>query len=354
MIKPSFPGQKLRQAAFRQIPMRGRWRRGLKWLAALAGLVLILAIGLNVAAPRFLPRAILWGPNTDRSIDPAEDPAPTDVQALGVSVQQRVAVGPPPASLLVWTMEPAGAAKGTIVLLHGIQDRKESMRGFARAFRDRGYRTVLVDLRAHGRSSGRWLSFGVFESADLVQVLDALKIPGGLKGGVGAFGISYGGATGIQWAGRDPRVRAVVTVATFTSMRAIVPRYVRLYLFGLGLLLPDSRIQRCVDQAGTIAGFDPDQASPVRAIARSQAAFLLFHGTDDWKIPPDQARALHRAAPNHSRLVLIQDETHDSIMADRSGQILRESCAWFDRYLAEAAPEVVSGGRSLPSPERIP
>jgi hypothetical protein len=41
-------------------------------------------------------------------------------------------------------------------------------------------------------------------------------------------------------------------------------------------------------------------------------------------------------------------------MADRSGQILRESCAWFDRYLAEAAPEVVSGGRSLPSPERIP
>jgi pimeloyl-ACP methyl ester carboxylesterase len=294
----------------------------------------VLALALNLLAPSHLPRAILWGPNTGKAIDPAADPTASGLRALGITGQRRIAVGPPPASLSVWWLDPAGPPRGTVFLLHGIQDQKRSMLGFARRFTDHGYRSVLVDLRCHGRSSGRWLSFGVFESADLAQVLDALEHEGLVTGDVGAFGVSYGGATAIQWAGRDPRVRAVVTVAAFTSMRAIVPRYIRLYLPGLGLLIPDARIRRCVDRSGAIAGFDPGRASPLEAIARSRAQFLLFHGGNDWKIPPAHAETLHRAALDHASLILIPGESHDSIVADRTGRILRESAAWFDRCLA--------------------
>ena len=34
---------------------------------------------------------------------------------------------------------------------------------------------MLVDLRGHGGSSGRWLTYGVVESRDLSQLIDQLE-----------------------------------------------------------------------------------------------------------------------------------------------------------------------------------
>ena len=198
----------------------------------------------------------------------------------------------------------------------------------------RGYRAVLVDLRAHGRSGGQWLTFGVHESRDLSQVLDALSAQGLLAGEVGVFGPSFGGGIAIQFAGRDERVKAVVSVCGFTSMRDVTPGVVRMYTPVVGWMLFDSTIQRAVTQAGRVAGFDPDEASALSAIRRTDARVLLIHGKKDRKIPPEHSRRLHAAAPDRSRLLLLDEHDHDSILAgDSNGVVLRETAAWFDQWL---------------------
>lgn len=183
----------------------------------LGTLFICLVVTLN-GCTGWLARSIVWGPNTDKQIDPAADPGPEQLSAMGVARQLRVPVGPPSAELSVWVIDPpAGIApRGTILVLHGIIDKKETMLGVARDLAASGFRTVPVDLRAHGRSSGQWLTFGVVEARDLSQVLDALETQGLLAGPVGVFGPSYGGAVAIQLAGADPRVRAVVAVCPFT------------------------------------------------------------------------------------------------------------------------------------------
>lgn len=308
-----------------------------RWLWALPVLVL-----LTLTIPpgcRELKRMAVWGvvcaPNYRKAISAADDDGPDAWQALGVDRQLRLDVGPPDASLSVWIIEPKPGAglppaepRGTILLLHGIHGRKEHMLGTGKLLADHGFRSVLVDLRGQGRSSGDWFTYGLQESKDLSQVLDALAARGLLGGIVGAYGTSYGGATALMLAGRDNRVEAVVTVAAFSDMREVVARNTRRYLLA-GPLLPDSWVNDVIEQAGQLAGFNPDDASPLAAVARTKARLLIIHGTADAKIPCDQAKVLHAAVRDHSRLILIDGEDHDSIMSDRSGTLFREVPAWF-------------------------
>lgn len=305
----------------------------------LLGVVLaIVGAGASLAcSTSLLARAIVLAPNAIRPIDPSEDPGPADLARLGVDHALRIEVGPPPATLSAWILDPKSeeraAPRGTILLLHGIRDGKRSMLGLARTFAAAGWRAVALDLRGHGRSSGEWLTFGVTESSDLSKVADALEVRGLVAGGVGAFGHSYGGAVAIQWAAVDPRVKAVVAVAAFTSLREVVPRYLRRYLPLVGASISRARIDEVIERAGSLAGFDPSAASPLEAIARTRAPVLLVHGRDDRKIPCRHSEALHAAAGDRGRLILLDREGHDSIARDRTGLVARESAAWFERWL---------------------
>ena len=238
-------------------------------------------------------------------------------------------IASPPASLAMEIMDvaPGATPKGTVFVLHGIRDRKESMRGFGAMLVAGGFRAVLVDLRGHGRSSGEWLSYGAVESHDLASVLDALVARNLVAGSVGALGISYGAATAIQWAGIDPRVVAVVAIAPFASLRDVVPGYTP-------IRLPGSFVDSCIDEAGREADFDPDRASPVAAIARTHAAVLLIHGTMDDRIPPWHSQHIAAAGADHTELVLLDGETHETIGEDRSGTIRNRGMGWFADHLA--------------------
>lgn len=318
-------------------------RRLLRWLAAAAVSTVLLGVVLLNGCTSWLARSIIWGPNTDRFVDAAMDPPEEALARLGVDRHLRVDVGPPAASLSLWVVDPPGetadaarpAPRGTILILHGINDRKQTMLGVGKEFARRGYRSVLVDLRAHGRSSGQWLSFGAIEAKDLSQVIDALESRELLAGNVGVFGPSFGGGVAVQLAGCDERVKAAVSVCGFTSMREVTPGVYRMYApIPVRWLMLDTSIQRAITHAGRVGGFDPDDADALLAIKRTEAQVLLIHGKEDRKIPPSHSKRLHAAAHDRSRLVLLDNEDHDSILAgDAGGVVVREAGAWFDQWL---------------------
>jgi pimeloyl-ACP methyl ester carboxylesterase len=261
--------------------------------------------------------AIVRAPNAGRS-----SWAPVDGEI-------RVDVGPPHASLALAILDVA-APRGTIFVLHGIRDTKDAMRGWAAVVANAGYRPVLVDLRGHGRSSGDVLTYGVQEAADLTRVLDALSAREGPLGPVGVMGHSYGASTAIQWAGRDPRVAAVVAVAPFASLREVVPGY-------LPWELPDALARRIIRRAGELAGFDPDEANAERAAAQTHADILLFHGSADRRVRPWHSERIRAAAPRRAELVLVDGASHDGVAGSPKTQLAQRSIEWFRTRLRERA-----------------
>jgi len=257
-------------------------------------------------------------------------------RVLGVDRQMIVHVGPPAAALSVWVLEPEGAQapRGTVLVIHGHGDGKFWMLGQARHLAECGYRAVLVDLRGQGTSSGEHLTFGVLEKRDLMQVIDALQRAGLASERLGVWGMSYGAAMAIQLAGHDPRVKAVVAVAGFTSVRDVAPHFMRMMLPGIGWLISERDYQSAIDEAGRKAGYDPDRASALAAIRQTHARILLVHGTADWLVPFEHSRRLHAASPPHSSLLPVPGAGHVAVWFDLDGRVAQHSAAWFDRWLA--------------------
>ncbi len=309
---------------------RRRWIR--RALVAVTVVALLGAVAGYLALPHLIPGAILYAPNTGKTIDPARDLERVPKGATHL----RVPVGPPAASLSVLSIPPTGRIKprGTILVFHGVRDSKRSQLGTGAYLAGQGFRAVLVDSRGHGRSSGAMLTYGVRESRDAVQVLNALRKEGLLDLPVGALGFSYGGAVALQLAARDPRVRAVVSVATFSSLRETMRDFVAYHLPLLGSVLPtDAQLDAGLEEAGRLARFHPAAADNVRAAARTSARVLIVHGEQDAKIPPSHARRIARAAGARGKLLVVPGEDHDSVFGDKKGLVKREMTGWFNRWL---------------------
>ncbi len=259
----------------------------------------------------------------------------------GVDHAFHVPVGPPEAMLQVSIIDPkepdgqvlARQPRGTVLVLHGIYAQSSFMTRVARELADVGYRAVLVDLRGHGNSSGRFLTYGQQEARDLSQVIDALAYHRLIVGRLGVYGISYGGATAIQLAGLDPRVDAVVSVAAFSTMRDVIPGYVRSMTLGLGWLVPDAIYQKAIDEAGRRGGYEPDLSSALDAIQKTDARVLLVHGKADMLVSHEHAIRMREAARDRTKLVLLPFEGHTSVWFDRKGEVRRNAIEWFDRWL---------------------
>jgi alpha-beta hydrolase superfamily lysophospholipase len=287
-------------------------RRPLGLVAAIVG-GLVFAAATFAAVEAVAVRAIVHAPNAGHP--------PFAVLAGELAVE----VGPPGAVLSVAVMD-APSPRGTVFVLPGIRDSKESMRGWGEMLVGDGYRAVLVDLRGQGRSTGAYLTYGVQESADLSQVLDTLTAQNVVAGPFGVMGNSYGAATAIEWAAHDRRIEAVVAVSPFASLRAIVPAY--------GILpAPGSFVNRIIALAGDRGGFDPDAASPVDAIARTAAPVLLIHGRSDARIASWHSERIHEAGAGHSELVLVDGEGHETVGAAPRTHLADRSKRWFATYL---------------------
>jgi dipeptidyl aminopeptidase/acylaminoacyl peptidase len=222
---------------------------------------------------------------------------------------------------------------------------KRSLVPLGAALIDAGYRVVLIDLRGHGDSSGEYLTYGVREAEDVSAVVASLG-PGFALEPLGVYGYSYGGAVALAFAAREPAVRAVTAVSTFSSLRAVMGDYERKYLPGPLRMIPDSWFQGAVDRAAARAEFDPDLDSPLRFAERSSAPLLLLHGASDTQVPPQHSRALAAAARGRARLVVVPGATHESLLLEQSGSVTGQVIAWFDRHLVAAG----EGGPPGPAP----
>ncbi len=246
----------------------------------------------------------------------------------------RIPVGPPAATIAAWVLEPVTPARGTILVLHGFISDHHQVTPAANALTAAGYRTVLLDLRGHGQSTGEYLTFGVDDARDLVQVTDYLQAHKLCGTTLGVYGTSYGAASAIIFAGLDPRVTAIVAVAPFAKLRDEAPYFGKHILPIPGLFLSESDYVYVVNRMGSLAQFNPDDASPLTAIQKTQAHVRIFHGDADLVIPADASRQLAAAAPARTELTILPATGHLAACFDLLGQLRPETLKWFDQYLA--------------------
>src|SRR5579884_1545293 len=130
---------------------------------------------------------------------------------------EEVMIASPAGDLAAWFLP--GVNKRTLIALHGINDNREQWLAPALDLQKRGYALLLLDLRAHGQSGGRHVTFGDRETEDVAAALAYLRRRGDIDmARIGLMGLSLGGIAAIIAAAQLPEVRAVMAESAFPDL----------------------------------------------------------------------------------------------------------------------------------------
>jgi len=203
----------------------------------------------------------------------------------------------------VWIIKtgPTVETRGTVLALHGLGDSKADYRHLAGKLAEKGFDVVLPDLRRHGRSTGKHITYGALEKHDQQHVINSLLTEGIIREPLYVFGSNLGAAVAIEYGAADPRVKGIVAFGAFRDMRTLGRRF----LHAFAPLMKDEDYQQVLARAGKLGKFSPNQASALEAIARVRCPILLLHSKFDLMVPQSDSEALFKAASEPKELELI-------------------------------------------------
>jgi len=175
----------------------------------------------------------------------------------------------------------------TVLLLHGINGRKEQDFNKAYQLVKMGYAVVSVEQRGHGESGG-FVSFLGKEPEDMVQVIDYIEenYKYSNSSHIAIIGFSYGGGVATVLQAIDDRVHASVLYHPMASIKNITSKVPFQNLIGITPSIID--INQIED------GFDKCNPSNTKNL-------LLIHGNNDDLILPSESEALYKQVGGPSR-----------------------------------------------------
>lgn len=136
-----------------------------------------------------------------------------------------------------------------------------------------GFNVLMIDLRAHGRSGGKYSGWGVGERRDVEGAVDWIKQQGFHTGSIGALGASLGATSCVHAVAEDSDISALVVdgagVDDYVNIKKSWPRVTgtpRLF-FPAGLLMQK-----------LLYGYDMRTLRPVDVMRHIAQPVLLIYG----------------------------------------------------------------------------
>lgn len=170
-----------------------------------------------------------------------------------------------------------------------------------------GHNLLLVDQRAHGRSEGRTISFGIRERWDILSWVDyALERFGG-DTQILLYGVSMGAATVLMASGLElpANIKGIIADCPYT-----VPMDIILHV-GKSYPLPQFLIKPFIILGAKIyGGFDIRETDAVQSVAGSKIPTLIIHGDSDSFVPETMSNLAYLANPANIQRITFPGAGH--------------------------------------------
>lgn len=200
-------------------------------------------------------------------------------------------------------------SKKLVILFHGYRSIAENdFAGIFSYYYELGYNILLVDQRAHGRSEGKYITFGIKERFDCLNWCEYVDNTFPQLDEIILGGISMGATTVLLATGLNlpDKVKGIIADCGFTSPKEIISKVVA-NRFGINadLLLPLVNIL-----CKYIASFDIYECLVNEAMKNNKLPILFIHGTSDDFVPSKMSKENFEACRTEKRLVLVDCVMH--------------------------------------------
>jgi uncharacterized protein len=236
------------------------------------------------------------------------DLTPADFDLQAIDVEFAAADG---SRLRGWFL-PAEAADDVgahpvVVVMHGWASAAEDLLSAAPAVIGAGLSMLFVDARGHGRSDAAdFMSMPRFAEDLHAAVAWLREQPGVDSDRIALVGHSVGAGAALLVASRDPRIAAVVSIASMAHPRETIGRSFRRYH------APRTLVRAALRTIERTIGHRFDDFAPLHTIARIDVPVLVLHGLDDHTVPVGDAERIAERGPS-ATLRLVPGAGHRSI-----------------------------------------
>ncbi len=260
------------------------------WLRILIALVVLAALagaGLLAYVPYMQMPAFV-----DKHVEFKET---YQASAYGLEAQPLTLTTEDGLKLAAWQVD-APSPRAAVVFVSGIHNPSvTAFFGHAAMLRERGFSSVLVEMRAHGQSEGDVICMGMKEYMDVRAAVRHIKgqspeLP------VVAFGLSMGAATAINAIGETPEIAGLISLSAFSSWPDVFAE--NMEMTGLPKAVCEAEKPFVWLYMGMKYGFDSLPVNPLAEISKLNGRpALLMHSTGDTQVPFRSFERLTQAAP---------------------------------------------------------
>ena len=166
---------------------------------------------------------------------------------------------------------------------------------------------LIVTQRAHGKSEGNVMTFGIKERLDCLDWIAYANERFGAKTPIILMGMSMGAATVLMAAGEDlpENVKGVIADSPFTAPSDIIRTVMKDYKLPVRLMYPLARLS-----AKVYGRFDLEETSAREAVKKSKIPILFIHGEDDRFVPCHMGRECYEGCCSAKRILTVEGAGH--------------------------------------------
>ncbi len=186
--------------------------------------------------------------------------------------------------------------------------------GFFKICKKHGINILMADQRAHGKSRGRFITFGIRERYDCKQWAEYAAQRFGEKTDIFLAGVSMGAASVLMSSelGLPQTVKALLADCGYSEPAAIMKETVR--KMGFPVRLTYALISLGARVFGHI---DLEETTALSAVKSLQIPVLFLHGKQDSIVSLTMSDALYESSASQKERVVIEGADHaNSAMTD--------------------------------------
>jgi fermentation-respiration switch protein FrsA (DUF1100 family) len=195
------------------------------------------------------------------------------------------------------------------------------------SYHKRGMNLLIPEQRCHGKSEGRYITFGVKESRDMLCWIEYHNQHLG-KFPVILSGLSMGASTVLYLADKElpDNVKGIIADCGFTSPKEILSS-----VFTRVIRLPAAPTILITDLiARLVAGFGLSEQDTRVTLKKSRLPVMMVHGKNDDFVPCEMSQQGYDACTSPKQLLLVDGADHGVsflVAKERYSQMITEFLA---------------------------
>ncbi|WP_106768983.1 alpha/beta hydrolase [Paenibacillus faecalis] len=223
-------------------------------------------------------------------------------------------------------------SKRWIIIVHGYTGSRAVSTQFIDMFTDEGFNVLLIDQRRHGRSEGRYTTYGYYEKYDIQTWVNWLIEQHGPGTEIGLHGQSLGGGTVLEYLSiAAPQVKLVIADCPYSDLSDLMKHQITTLN-----KLPTIPFFRWVNnRIRKKAGFSFEQVSPIRSVRESDLPVMFIHGDNDTYVPTRMSQEMYEVKPGPKKLVLIEGAIHANAYHINPHQYRKEVRAFLHEHMGK-------------------